>query len=382
MTDFTIPSFLQNHSTDEIHERMKAILPPDLDLSEGGHAWNMTRSSALIAAEICEFVLPQVISLIFPEHSYGEFLDMHAKSRSITRHEATAATGEITITGAAETAIKAGSVFSTASINDAPSVDYETIEDAVIPSDGTITIQIRCKQTGVVGNTTKNTVIFNSGNIDGIESVTNADAITGGTEIEDDDSLIERILHFDKSQGENYVGNVSDYKRWATSVDGVGSATIMPAADDSGLVTIIITDANGAPATEHLCEEVYNYIMRPDNPDERLSPVNASISVVPPSTMNIAILATVELLDGYTVESVKTSFASNLSTYLPFAMDDNEIKYSKIYAALSASDGVNDFSGLQIGIKGGSMGTNNIQITTTSLPVISVDDINLVVGTV
>ena len=61
MTDFQIPSFLQNHSTDENHEKMKAVLPADIDLSEGGHAWNMTRPAALIAAEICEFILPQVI---------------------------------------------------------------------------------------------------------------------------------------------------------------------------------------------------------------------------------------------------------------------------------------------------------------------------------
>ena len=47
MAEFTLPAFLQKHSTDDIHEKMRAILPPDLDMSEGGHAWNMTRHTAL-----------------------------------------------------------------------------------------------------------------------------------------------------------------------------------------------------------------------------------------------------------------------------------------------------------------------------------------------
>ena len=89
MAEFTLPAFLQKHSTDDIHEKMRAILPPDLDMSEGGHAWNMTRPTALVVAELCEFVLPEVIKLIFPEWSYGEFLDGHAKARGITRRPAT-----------------------------------------------------------------------------------------------------------------------------------------------------------------------------------------------------------------------------------------------------------------------------------------------------
>ena len=47
MEDFVIPAFLQNHSADEIQEKMMAILPEDLDVSEGGHVWNFTRPTAL-----------------------------------------------------------------------------------------------------------------------------------------------------------------------------------------------------------------------------------------------------------------------------------------------------------------------------------------------
>lgn len=382
MEEFKTPSFLLGHSTNENHEKMKAILPADIDISEGGHAWNLTRPSALIAAELFEFILPEVIRLILPEYSYGAFLDGHAKGRNMTRRAATAANGHITITGAVNTTIPAGSLFSTASINDEPSVDYETLEAATIPESGTVTVPVQCTETGVIGNTTTNTIILCASKITGISSVTNEEAVTGGTEKESDESLIERILLYDQSQGESFVGSPSDYKRWAMSVAGVGAATVIPAQDDSGLVTIILTDSNGQPATDQLCEKVYNYIMSPDDQGNRLAPVNAFLSVVPPTTMKIAIKAIVELDSEATIEAAKTSFITQLSAYLPEAMDDKEIKYTKVYAKLSEAAGVNDFRDLQIGVKGSAFGTDNIPITTSSLPEISAEDIAFTSGTV
>ena len=385
MAEFTTPSFLLNRSTNDNHAKMREIIPADIDMSEGGHAWNMTRPTALIAAEICQFVLPEVIKLIFPQWSYGQFLDYHANDRGLVRREATAAFGQVTITGAAETVIPAESLFSTASINGAPTVDYMTLEEVTIPETETVTVDVQCTQTGVIGNTGANTIVLASSRINGIKSVNNAEPLTGGTEEETDEALIQRISDYDRSQGDNYVGSVSDYKRWATSVDGVGSATIIPAQDTTGLVTIILTDSNGAPATEQLCTAVYNHIMRPDSPDERLAPVNALLSVVPPATMKISILATVELENNATLDSVKEAFAAQLALYLPVALDEGEIKYTRVAAALAATDGANDFSNLQIGlITDGtvSYGASNIPITTSQLPTISTDDLILTAGTV
>ena len=106
---------------------MKKILPADLDVSEGSHSWNLTRPTALIAAEICEFILPEVIKLIWPSFAYSTFLDYHAETRAMARLEPTAATGEITITGKPETVIPAGSLFAVPSVNNEPSIDYETL---------------------------------------------------------------------------------------------------------------------------------------------------------------------------------------------------------------------------------------------------------------
>lgn len=385
MPEFITPKFLENNSTDEVHEKMMAILPEDLDMSQGGHAWNMTRPTALVIAELCEFILPEVVRLIFPEWSYGEYLDGHAKARSITRRAATAAVGELTITGNAGTVVPAGSLFSTAAINEEPSVDYETLEEVKIPSSGSVTVEIQCTQTGTAGNTTSNTIVLLAQNIDGITGVTNAANVTGGVDEEDDDSLISRILEYDKSQGDSFTGSMADYKRWATSVNGVGEATIIPSNDDTGLVKIVLTDANGAPANEQLCTAVYNYIMRPDDPGSRLAPVNAFISVEPPATISIGIKATIELEEGAAIEAVKAAYLTALAVYLPVALTDGEVKYSRVSAILSGVEGVNDFNNLQIGIKNNGVvtyGTANIQIDTYQLPAINEADMELTTGTV
>lgn len=382
MAEFTTPKFLLNRSTNEIHAKMKSVMPADIDMSEGGHAWNTTRPTALIAAELCEFILPEVIKLIFPEWSYGEFLDHHAEDRRLFRKAPNAAFGQITITGKPNL-IPAGSQFSTAAVNGAPSIAYETLEDAEIPESGSVTVDIQCTLTGTIGNTPANTIVLVSNDISGITAVTNEEAVTGGTEEEDDASLIQRIMEYDWAVGDNFVGSASDYKRWATSVDGVGGATIIPAQDTSGLVTIILTDSNGDPATEQLCNAVYNYIMRPDSPYERPAPINALLSVIPPTTLEICIRATVELTEDATLESVKEAFKARLASYLPTAMDEGEIKYTRVAAALAATEGANDFSDLQIGLKDdGTFGTSNLTITARQLPTISVDDLSLIPGTV
>ena len=246
--EYQTPAFLENRSVDDFWQQILEFMPPDIDLSEGGHGWNHTRPVALIGAFICEFIMPEVLKLALPDFLYGQFLEGHGKSRHIYRRAATAATGEITITGEVGMTIPAGSLFATASVNDEPSVDYRTTEEATIPESGSVIVPVECTQTGIIGNTGKSTVILVGSKLTGITAVTNEEPITGGVEEEDDETMIARILEYDRTQGEQYVGNMADYKRWATSVPGVGEATVIPAQDDSGLVTIVLTDMNGAAA--------------------------------------------------------------------------------------------------------------------------------------
>lgn len=386
ITEFTNPEFLDNYDTDDVYETMRNTLPEDIDSSEGSHVWNFLMPTALTISELCEFVLPQVIQLIFPEWSYGEFLDAHAQTRGMTRKPAIAATGQVTFTGAEDTAIPEGTMVSTASLNsEDPAITYVTTADATIPEAGSVTVDIECSEAGSAGNTPANTIIFLASDVSEVTAVTNEAAVTGGIDEETDEELILRIMEYDQSQGDSFVGNVSDYRRWAMSVTGVGNATIVPANDSTGTVTIVLTDSNGDPASAELCTSVYDYIMSPSNPNARLAPINAVLVCTSPTTVQIGVQATVELEAEAVLADVSAAFLESLTAYMTEAQNEGEVKITKVGAILSATEGVNDFSGLQIGEESGgtiSYGTANIAISPDDLPTITASNIVLTEGTV
>ena len=376
--EFTIPEFLNDQSTDEIHGEMLDALPEDIDKSQGQFPWDMTRPTALEISYFAEYVMVEALKQIFPMYSYGDFLDCHGYSRNIYRKAATYAIGYVTVTGTEGTIIPSGTIFSTESENDVESIDFETMVATAIPSSETIDIPIRCSTAGRVGNVAPNTIILNSSGIEGLTNITNADYTHGGTDEEDDDNLRERIVQSDRGSGNSFTGCDSDYKRWALEVDGTGSANVIPAKDNSGLVTIVLLDANNDPASEDLCTEVYNHIMSPNDRSKRLTGINdVYLNVIPPQTLSIAIAATIEIPTTTTTEAVTEAFFDKVKDYLITAAVDGEVKISKVGSILSETDGILDYSSLTV-----NGGTSNIAVGDAKLPVITIENIVFTEGTV
>ena len=372
-----LPEFLQNKSTDEIHTQMLDSMPGDIDKSQGQHPYNYTRPTAMIASELCQQTLPEIIKLIFPMYAYGEWLDYHAQMRGISRRPATASSGTLQLTVTKNTNIPAGSQFSTASVDGQPSVVFETTQGKYNLPEGTVEIPVKCTQTGIVGNVIAGTVIFKLSQLSGVTAVTNPEAITGGTEEEDDDSLRARIVSLDQSQSVSYVGSVADYKRWSLEVPGVGGVTVIPAQDDSGLVTLVITDSNGDPANEEICQNVYDYIMSPADPELRLTAPNVKLSVIPPTITELSISATVEVGTGSSLEAIKSTFIQEVQVYLDTAPSDGEVRYTQIGKILAGVPGVYDYDALTL-----NSGATNISITNTQLPQVTSDSVLLTQGVV
>ena len=166
----------------------------------------------------------------------------------------------------------------------------------------------------------------------GIVSVVNKQKAYGGFDEETEDSFRQRIAEFDASLGNSFVGSPADYRRWAMEVAGVGGANVISAQDDTGLVIIVLTDNEGLPATQDICKEVENHIMRYDNWYERLAPIKAYLSV--------------ELEYGYDIETVKKDFLVNLKHYLK--TEKEEVKYAEIGATLINTKGVWDYRELRV----------------------------------
>lgn len=370
MEDMKIPEFLQNNDEDDIQDEMLARIPDMYDKSEGNHFYNFTMPTAMVAAQLRGQNMPEAIQLIWPKFSYGEFLDYHAETKYLKRKEAISASGEITITGTPGMVIPAGYIVSTESKNDIPSKDYATKIVCTIGVNGSVTVPAVAVNPGSDGNTAADTIVVNTSSYDDVDGVTNEFPFIGGIDEEDDDSFYARIREYDHNIGTRNTGNPSDYKLWAESVEGTGAANVIRAKDSSALVTIVLTDGNGDPASEELCEKVYNYIMSPEDDLARLAPCGAFLSVIPPETQTLTITGKLELTSG-TLESITALFVKNLKEYFQEAIDNKKVLYHRICNVLGDIEGVYDFSNLTVN---GS--TANIVLDDGVFPYITADDVS------
>ena len=159
-------------------------------------------------------------------------------------------------------------------------------EDALIIEDS-VDIPITAVEAGVGSNVRAGSISIAFRPITGVVSIANAEAVTGGTDIEDDETYRERILEAYRAEA-HFTGCPADYVRWAREVSGVGFAVCIPEWDGPGTVKLVISDSNGEPASQAILSEVYEHIMSTSEASlERLAPIGATLTVVAPSPVGV-----------------------------------------------------------------------------------------------
>lgn len=367
--EFIPPSFLSDQDAETIHKRMMENLPPDIDDMENGFPWDFTKPTALEKAEMLEFHLVETLKIMFPMWAYDEWLDYHAKGRGITRKPANAASGELLITGISGTTIPAGFKFAAPATADTPAIEYQTTEKYTIGEDGTVRVQITAVEAGPKGNVPANTVTLMMTPIKGITSITNEANIAGGTEVESDDELRNRIMEIDAASEASFVGSDGDYKRWAEEVPGVGTALVMPEWAGPGTVKVVVIDSNGQPANAAIIAAVYDNIMSPGDRLQRKAPIGATVTIEAPTAKELNYTFTLELKAGENQETVLERFKAQLRTYYVEAKKDGVVRYNRVSSILTNTDGVKDFTDLTI-----NGGTVNIDLEEDEYPVTGIVD--------
>ena len=373
ITEYTPPEILQDTDVDVIHERMLDDLPVNIDQSEGGFAFDMTWPSAKEKSYVMT-ALNVVVQMIFPEWATGYILDRHAARNSISRKQATAAHGTLKVTGTSNVLIPLGYVFATPATAITSSIEYRATEQVTLELDSdtgeyVATVPITCERTGTVGNTPADSITLMVQPLSGITSVTNEDALTDGSDIETDDALRVRVMSAERTKQVSYIGNDSDYIRWALEVDGVGSAAVIREwqGPGTGTVKVVILSQTGEAASSTLQEEVYDHIMGTDeDPQTRLAPIGAILTVTTATPMTMNFTANVELEEGYTIAAVASGFREALLNYFIEAKEEKEVKYTKIASALSRTPGVSDYNTLLL-----NGARSNITVGVEDLPAIT-----------
>lgn len=275
----------------------------------------------------------------------GIYLDEKAKDYGMTRHYAQYATGLVTFTGTDGTTIPGGTIVAALDYG----VRFVTQESTII-SQGTATVAATCLVTGPVGNVPEDSVTQIADQLQGVTSVNNEAAFSGGVDREDDDNSRMRIYF--KIRYPATSGNVYHYQQWATEVSGVGAVKVFPLWDGPGTVKVSVLDANGDPANEDLIDDVQAYIdPTPQQTGEGQAPVGALVTVTTATAKPVNVSATVTLGSTGNLETVKAGFTEALKAYFQQIAYDGEtvsVSPARVGNLLFAVQGVVDYANLTL----------------------------------
>ncbi len=341
--EFVRPDFIENNTAKEIHERMMNNLPPDIDDMPGGFPFDFTMPAALEKDEMINYHLVRALMIAFPEYAWDEWLDLHGRQVHLTRHEPKHASGSVQVTGKPGTEIAAGTVFCTPATETGPSIGFSSEEDAVIGEDGKTVIKVTAMEGGASSNVAANTIVLMAKPDKNITEVINLESIEGGAERETDDDFYDRIAaEFQNSM--TYLGNDTDYIRWAKEA-GAGDCIVIPTAEGPGTVKLVLVDRNGQPANERLVQDVYNYIVSPEDRSARLLPTAcAKLICGPATTVQVDYVITGLLYDETTsIEQIKADFAAAVKAVYTSAKQQDILRYNDVRPIISDIVGVTDF---------------------------------------
>lgn len=330
-------------SQDTILKRLQQNTGSQVSTYEGTFAYDVLASNSIEFAKQ-EVEREEMYKAAFAETASGDYLTLIAEDHGVTRKEATAAVGNVVVKG--NGTIPVGTLFQTES-----GISFTTTTTTTaVKNEATIPVQ--CTEAGTVGNVGANTVTVIPMSIPGITSVTNPEPMTDGFDQESDDDLYERF-HFHVTQPAT-SGNCNDYIEWASSISGVGHVKVLPIWNGPGTVKVLVTDANGEPASPALLNKVITYI-------ESVRPIGPEVTVVTPSLFDLTIKLTVTSGDGdadYIKTMLNKYFVSRNFT-------GTTISYAKVGNMIltDAKTGVNDYSGLLI-----NDATGNISVTDDQIP--------------
>lgn len=360
---FVPPSFMQGQDVETIHRRMLDRVPADWDKAEGQYIWNVTRPVAMEKAEMIELVLYHTLQLMYPQFATGVYLDWHGQSVGVYRLPPTKATGHVTFTGNVGTNVPAGTIVATVATEEEASVQFVTTEAVTIDSSGKATAAIEAVEAGTVGNVPAGAIQVLVSTVSGVTAVTNAEATTGGTNEEDDESYRYRIM--DRNQNKSLSGAKRDYERWAMEVSGVGSVKVLPEWNGPGTVKVLVIDANGAPANENIIQAVQQHIAPNGKGGDGLAPIGALVTVAAPVVRSIDVSVKLTLESGYDVPGVLQEIRQALTQYFIGVGINGIVRYNEIGAIIIGTDGVLDYSNLIVG-----GGTGNIQLDENEMAVL------------
>lgn len=355
-----IDSFpLVRETPESIRARMLADTNAGIDPSDPlyadvlpGSVWDdMARADALEFDRLYDRAINEVPAAAMPGLATGVWLDGWADVVDLQRKVATPATGVATFTGDDGTDVPTGTQVSTeAPTPDADPITFQVTTPGTI-SGGSIDLPIAAVDAGSAGNVAANAVTLMDSEVDA--TVTNAAAISGGSDVETDEQLQGRVTR--KLKGTNGAGNQDYYLNIALNEPGVGFATIEPNTPSLGHVKVSITDSANHPFATTTVIDSLQAKLDPSGSAAQgagLSTIGATVVVSTPTTTAVAVSATLVLATGYSIDgaggtiALRDDITAAVARYFAELGVGDDVVHNKILAAIIDGEGVLNVSAL------------------------------------
>lgn len=305
-SDLLNDDFTKDQATKRIKDNLKN--PPNK--IEGSIASDNAQAVGVVIGEYYER-LKFLYKMAFLDTAVGDFLDKKALevgNGGVERKPATKAKGKVIFTGKNTTVIPVG--FKIRS----DSMIFVTTSSETIFNNKAI-VDIECIEAGIKGNVPEQAINTLVDKLQGIESVTNEQATTGGAEIEDDESLRERA--FLKTRFPGTSGNIYHYMHWALDVNGVGRAKVFPLWNGPGTVKVSILNREHRKADSKLIEEVKEYIDPKEyqQKGQELAPIGALLTVSTATEKTVDISLNLAVFEDYEIQDTLNAIKVEVDNY-------------------------------------------------------------------
>jgi len=344
--------------TETILSEMLATVSPEHDKSPGSFIYDSLKPAAERFAKTDQSLDNAKEKLDIDNLSGDELAQRIYERTGIERKAATYAHGSATVVGTGT--INVGDLFETIG-----GIQFRSTETKSIAVSGTVAVS--AVVAGAGGNVPANTITLFPVTIPGFTSVNNPAPTIDGFEAESDADLLARYYEHIRTPATS--GNKAHYKNWAKEVPGVGDARVIPLWAGDNTVKVVIIDSDKKPASESLVAAVQKYIDPGITGEgDGAAPLGAFATIVSATGVNINITVSVTLSTGYTQQQAVDSIKANLSQYLKeIAFVESIVSYAKVGATILDSEGIEDYSGLQLngGITNVTIGNEQVAVLGT-----------------
>lgn len=279
-------SFIDNSTVDEVQtqmindyqEKYKEITGKDVSLAQADPYRLIMYACAVQIYQAMQYA-DYAGKMSFLKYSRDDYLDNLAALRGVTRIESTAASTvlQFSIASAIESvvAIPAGT-----RVTNGNEVFFATNEYAEIAAgELSVTVPATCTTTGTDGNgfaPGEFNVLVNT--LPYITAITNTVATYGGADVEDDESLKDRIYKAPSTY--STTGSAAAYEYHTKSIDSSISDVVVTSLTP-GTVDIYFVCEQGKLPEENLIEKVSDYLM-----DSNIRPLTDNVTVQAPTTQD------------------------------------------------------------------------------------------------